>query len=108
MNSNAKALSGLSYLSIFFLPFIFPIIIFFGTKDIETRRHAKRALISHVLTIVLSVILVAIMFFGFMNTINNTLSMSFIILLFFSFILCIIAFAAIFIWNIVQAVKIIR
>ena len=108
MENNAKALSGLSYLSIFFLPFIFPIIIFFGTKDIETKRHAKRALISHVLTIVLSVLLVAIMLYTFVNTLDNTLSITFIILMFFSFILCIIAFAVIFIWNIVQAVKIIR
>ena len=108
MDSNAKALSGLSYLSVFFLPFIFPIIVFFGSKDLETKRHAKRAFISHLLTIVLSVFLVVIMLFTFFNTLDNTLSISFIILLIVSFILFIIAFAAILIWNIVQAVKVVR
>ena len=108
MNSNAKALSGLSYLSIFFLPFFLPIIIFFGSKDVETKRHAKRAFISHLLTIVLSVFLVVIMLFTFLNILDNTLSLTLIIFMFISFILCIIVTAAIFIWNIVQAVKVIR
>ena len=108
MNSNAKALRGLSYLSIFFLPFFLPIIIFFGSKDVETKRHAKRAFISHLLTIVLSVFLVVIMLFTFLNILDNTLSLTLIIFMFISFILCIIVTAAIFIWNIVQAVKVIR
>ena len=108
MNSNAKALSGLSYLSIFFLPFFLPIIIFFGSKDVETKRHAKRAFISHLLTIVLSVFSVVIMLFTFLNILDNTLSLTLIIFMFISFILCIIVTAAIFIWNIVQAVKVIR
>ena len=108
MDSNAKALSGLSYLSIFFLPFFLPIIVYFGSKDVETKRHAKRALYSHLLTIVVSVFLVLIMLFTFMNTFDNTLSTPLIILLFISFILCIVTFAGIFIWNIVQAVKVVR
>ena len=108
MDNNAKALSGLSYLSIFFFPFLLPIIVYFASKDGETRRHAKRALISHILTIVLSVILVVIVFLTFVKMPQNTLSTPSIILLFVVFILIIITYAGIYIWNIVQAVKVVR
>ena len=108
LDSNAKALSGLSYLSIFFFPFILPIIVYFASKDAETKHHAKRAFISHILTIVLSVILVVAIFFTFINTPDNTLSTPFVILLFISFILFTLAYAGIFIWSIIQAVKVVR
>ncbi len=108
MDSNGKALSGLSYLSVFFMPFFLPIIVYFGSKDVETKRHAKRAFISHLLTIALSVFFVVIMLFTFVNTVNRTLNISLIILFSILFIFCIAAFIGIFIWNIVQAVKVIR
>ena len=109
LDSNAKALSGLSYLSIFFLPFVLPIIVYFATNDAEAKRHAKRAFISQILIIVLSVILVLIIFFAFFfNMQDNTLNMSFVILLFVSFILIIGAFVVILIWSIVQGIKVIR
>lgn len=108
MDNNAKALSGLSYLSIFFFPFLLPIIVYFASKDVETRRHAKRALISHTLTILLSVILVVSIFYTFVRMPIITLSLPSFILLFIVFIFIVTTYAAIFIWNIVQAVKIVR
>ena len=108
MDSNAKALSGLSYLSIFFLPFVLPLIVYFATNDAEAKHHSKRAFISQILTIVLSVILVLIIFFAFFNMQDKVLNTSFVVLLFISFILIIGAFVLILIWSIVQAVKVIR
>ena len=108
MNNNAKALSGLSYLSIFFFPFLLPIIVYFTSKDSETRRHAKRAFISHVLTIVLSALLVVLLFYTFVKVPQNGLNPPSIIILFSIFLLFIAAFAFIFIWSIVQTLKVVR
>ena len=108
MNNNAKALSGLSYLSIFFFPFLLPVIVYFASKDFETRRHAKRAFISHVLTIVLSALLVILLFYTFVKMPQNTLSATSIFVLFSIFLLFIAAFACIFIWSIVQTLKVVR
>ena len=108
MNNNAEALSGLSYLSIFFFPFLLPIIVYFASKDRETRRHAKRAFISHVLTIVLSALLVVLLFYTFVTVPQNTLSVTSILVLVSVFLLFIVAFAFIFIWSIVQTLKVVR
>ena len=43
-----QLLSALSYFSIFFAPFLFPIIIWIVAKDDYIEGHAKRALFSHV------------------------------------------------------------
>ncbi|WP_335871596.1 DUF4870 domain-containing protein [Bacillus sp. 2205SS5-2] len=47
-----KLLSSLSYLSIFFAGFIFPLIVLFVTKDKEVKGHAVKALVSHIIPIV--------------------------------------------------------
>ncbi|WP_122645045.1 DUF4870 domain-containing protein [Enterococcus mediterraneensis] len=53
-----KILSALSYISIIFAPFIFPLIVWFLTPSgSETKYHAGRALKLHLLPVVLMVIL---------------------------------------------------
>lgn len=74
----------------------------------ESKHHAKRALISHLLTIVLFVLLILAFIFSFYVTPDNTLNTPMLLLLIASLILFIIANAVILIWNIVQAVKVIR
>ena len=59
----SKGLSAVSYLSYFFAPFILPIIILFITKEDFVKRHSKRAIISHLIPVVLGITL-AIFFFS--------------------------------------------
>ena len=53
----SKGLSAVSYLSYFFAPFILPIIILFITKEDFVKRHSKRAIISHLIPVVLGITL---------------------------------------------------
>ena len=104
---NAKGLSALSYLSIFFAPFLVPIVIFFASKDELIRHHSKRALISHIIPIVLGLIL----FISFLITaysadqlVSDFVTYGFII----SVIGYIVVSFGILIWNLVQAIKVLR
>ncbi|WP_316572357.1 DUF4870 domain-containing protein [Neobacillus sp. YIM B06451] len=47
-----KILSGLCYFSIFFAPFLFPIVVYFVVDDFITKEHAKKALLSHLIPFV--------------------------------------------------------
>ena len=40
-------LSSLCYFSIFFAPFLFPVIVWIAVRDSYVQSHAKRALLSH-------------------------------------------------------------
>ncbi|MFC7678059.1 DUF4870 domain-containing protein [Paenibacillus sp. GCM10028914] len=53
-----QLLSSLSYFSIFFAPFILPIIVWIASNDIYVEKHAKRALISHLFPVVAGIILI--------------------------------------------------
>ena len=50
----SKILAAFSYLSIFFAPFIVPLIVYFVTKDSDVKRHSIRALVSHLIPFVLA------------------------------------------------------
>lgn len=47
-----KIFASLSYFSIFFAGFIFPLVVYFVVPDEEVKHHAKKALISHILPFV--------------------------------------------------------
>ncbi|MBM7690952.1 hypothetical protein JOC77_000355 [Peribacillus deserti] len=46
MDTN-KLLAALSYFSIFFAPFLLPIILYFVSDDYFVKEHSKKAFISH-------------------------------------------------------------
>lgn len=96
-----RLLSALSYLSVFFAPFIVPIIVFLASKDDEVRDHSKKALISHLIPFV-SAIFAFILFFGSIFT-NNEFAIggSF----FLGFALVIVVNIVVVIYNIFKAIK---
>ncbi|MEK4427086.1 hypothetical protein [Solibacillus sp. FSL K6-1523] len=106
---NSKGLSAIGYLSIFFAPFIVPLFIFLVSKEQVVRSHAKRAFISHsvpfVLGIIFLLLFVSASFFALYTTSfnGNTFLLSAII-----FILYLLLFISIAIWNLVQAIKVLR
>lgn len=53
-----QLLSSLSYFSIFFAPFILPVIVWILSKDHYVEKHAKRALLSHLFPIIAAIVLI--------------------------------------------------
>ncbi|MFD1927819.1 DUF4870 domain-containing protein [Sporosarcina siberiensis] len=107
-------LSALSYFSILFSPLLLPIIIYLVTNDTEVRSHAKRSFISHIIPIALLIvgfILFSLSIFSLENRMFDMMqgNSSFwnISPLFFMLIYGLIT-AIIFIWNIVQGIRLIK
>lgn len=105
---NNKLLSSLSYLSVLFLPFLIPIIIYFVTKEKDVKYHAKRAFMSHLISILIAIFLSILFAIILFYTLGNALNTPLLILLFSLLILSLIVEIAIFIWNIMQAIKVVR
>lgn len=98
---DTRPLSALSYLSIFFAPFIVPILVFLLSKDEDVRAHSKKALISHLFPF-LSGVAAFIFFFGAIFT-NNEAAIGGSVILGFSII--VLANIGVVIYNIYKAIK---
>ncbi|MDR0266961.1 DUF4870 domain-containing protein [Paenibacillus sp.] len=92
-----QLLSALSYFSIFFAPFIFPIIVWIASNDSYVAMHSKRALISHILPFVAAVPLLILTFGA-----DNPGSVLGYVILF------IIIYFGTFIYNIVKGIQVLR
>ena len=105
--NNSKALSALNYFSVFFAPFIVPIIIYFISPDPEVKRHSIRALLSHVIPFILGIILVITLFivgvFSMQVNGDNVLATWVLLVLGYGLL-----YLAIIIWNVVQGIKVLR
>lgn len=95
-----KILSSLSYFSLFFAPFLFPLIVYFLTEH-ETKRHAKRAFISHIIPLVLIVLAMIIIIIVDVNSVET----SPIFLILWMIVTAIITLVM-YIWNIIQGIKV--
>ncbi|MFJ7732370.1 DUF4870 domain-containing protein [Lysinibacillus sp. NPDC097231] len=109
---NQKILSAFSYLSVFFAPFIVPLIVYFVSKDSDVKRHSIRALISHLIPFVFGIIFFAVFVFSTVsfNTYDpySSGSNTFMIVWLASFVIYLLVSLGIVIWNIIQAVRVIR
>lgn len=101
MDTTQRVIASLNYFSIFFAPFLFPIIVYFVTTNESVKYHAKRALLSHIIpvlvmigSIVTGIILV---FSNFAGVAAGTIALGYLAagILYFIFM----------IWNIVQGIK---
>lgn len=92
-----QLLSSLSYFSIFFAPFLLPLIVWIVAQDDYVTGHAKKALFSHVFPFLAVIPLLIFMFNA-----NHTASIIGYVVLFF-----VIYFGA-FIYNIYQGIKVLR
>lgn len=100
MMEGNKILSALCYFSIFFAPFLFPIIVYFVTEQ-EVKEHAKKALWSHLIPLL--VLFLGVIGFGFMGV--NGWSHFGIAILIVCIVFGILALYY-FIWNIIQGIKV--
>ena len=106
-----KGLSAVGYLSFYFMPFILPLIIFFIAKDDVVKHHNKRAFISQLIPIILWIIYIILFFVFALTTPSNAMleaNYAFESSIFIGFaILALITFV-VAIWNLVQAIKVLR
>ncbi|MHA6260267.1 hypothetical protein ACXYMX_10280 [Sporosarcina sp. CAU 1771] len=110
MPSN-KTLSSLCYFSLFFSPLLLPFVIYLFIDDREVKRHAKLALISHMIPVALLIIGFIVFSLSMFSAEKRMLDMmngnfgfwsySPVLFMFFYGFFTIL----IFIWNIVQGVK---
>lgn len=108
---NQKILSAFSYLSIFFAPFIVPLVVYFISKDSEVKRHSIRALISHLIPVAFGIVFFILFVFStisFNTTDPFSNGNSLIIVWLVTFVIYLLVSLAIVIWNIIQAVRIVR
>ncbi|WP_347548802.1 DUF4870 domain-containing protein [Pseudalkalibacillus hwajinpoensis] len=92
-----KVMSSLCYFSVFFAPFLFPIIVFLVMRDEEVSYHAKRAILSHLFPFVSLILAFITLFVLDVGTV--------IILGIFVFGLLNVI---VFIWNIVKGIQVLR
>ncbi|GLB59824.1 hypothetical protein [Cytobacillus sp. NCCP-133] len=96
-----KVLSALSYFSIMFAGFIFPLIVFFASGDPEVKRHSKSAFLSHLIP------LVPVPFFMFAGVTQFTVNEQDIPVFFLVSVgIAIILSLIVLIWNIIKGVKV--
>ena len=102
MDSSSKVLSSLSYFSIFFAPFLLPVLVYVLSKEEDVKHHAKRALVSHIVP--LFVIIFGIGFGVVLGlSVVDTYSMGTVII---SYVTGGLLYVIFFDWNIIQGIKI--
>ena len=109
-----NTLSSLCYFSIFFSPLLLPVIIYLVTDDSEVKFHAKRSFISHIIPIallILGFILFSLSMFSVENRMFEMMNAGFNFWsaspIFFMLLYGLVTLI-IFVWNIVQGVKLIK
>ncbi|RHW38907.1 DUF4870 domain-containing protein [Neobacillus notoginsengisoli] len=96
-----KVLSGLCYFSIFFAPFLFPIVVYFVAEDSGTKSHAKSAFWSHLLPF--AAIPIAMLAFFFSASAESAAGLA---VAFLGFAAYGILSLAVVIWNLIKGIKV--
>nr|WP_285846630.1 hypothetical protein [Priestia koreensis] len=87
------------YFSIFFAPFLLPVVVYFITNEYEVKRDAKAALLSHVFPVVLIPVFTLLYFYSIDS--DSTAFYGFLLLVVISAIIIFI----VIVWNIVKGIK---
>nr|WP_263324876.1 DUF4870 domain-containing protein [Neobacillus sp. Marseille-Q6967] len=96
-----KVLSGLCYFSVFFAGFLFPLVVMLASGDDMTKRHAKSALLSHLIPLIpLPVMIIALI-----NEISNNPDQVPVFTIGTAIVMVIISIIVV-IWNVIKGVKV--
>ncbi|GAA0414899.1 MAG: DUF4870 domain-containing protein [Bacillota bacterium] len=97
-------LSSLSYFSIFFAPFLFPIIVYF-VADKSVKHHAIKALWAHLVPFITIVCIIVIAVTLGISQLSQTVNGGILIGV---AILAVIVNVYFFIWNLVRGIKVLN
>lgn len=106
MNRDQSIIASICYFSVFFMPFIVPIVAYFVVDQKETKRHSARALWSHVLPVAACVFGFGAIPFLLTTQASDSLVPVFTVLI-LSFLVA-IGFLISVIWNIIQGIKVLQ
>ncbi|AJS57875.1 DUF4870 domain-containing protein [Paenibacillus sp. IHBB 10380] len=99
-----KILSSLCYFSIFFTPFLFPLIVFFVAEE-DVKYHAKKALWTHLIPYAALIAgLVASGVIGLSTQTETAMVMGIIV----AYIIFAVIGVYFFVWNILKGIKLLR
>ncbi|WP_283678312.1 hypothetical protein [Lentilactobacillus sp. Marseille-Q4993] len=98
-----KILSSLSYLSIFFAPIIFPIIVWILSNDDSTIQNARKATFLHIAPVILTII--ALFIIGTTGLLTNSGAATGFVTIGLVSVLLLVDFV-LFIYNLVIGIKI--
>lgn len=98
-----KVFSSLCYFSIFFAPFLFPIVMYFIVDNKEVKGHAKKSLLSHIIPFIAYIIIIGFLVGG--AVIDTTGDVFFWVFISGMLIVGIMS-VAIYIYNIVKGIKV--
>lgn len=90
-------LSSLCYFSIFFAPFLLPIIVWIAVRDEYVRGHARKSILSHIFPVI-----AAIPLLYFIITANHAGSVVGFVLLF------VVVYLGVFVYNIYKGIMTLR
>ncbi|WP_432339210.1 hypothetical protein [Bacillus tequilensis] len=106
MNRNQSIIASLCYFSVFIAPIIVPIVVYFVVDEKETKRHAIRSLISHIIPFV-GWLFLFIAFLGGAIAIDAD-SLLPVFVIFGGAIIYFLVVISIIIWNVIQGIKVLR
>lgn len=99
--STRNILASLSYFSIFFAPILVPLVLWIVTNDRYVARHAKNALVSHIVPTVFLVMAIVFFMSGVFFIQNVFVGIALFVL--FGLLSLIL-----FIWNIIMGIKVLQ
>nr|WGD62420.1 hypothetical protein P5648_18605 [Bacillus subtilis]WGD75596.1 hypothetical protein P5631_19250 [Bacillus subtilis]WGD87879.1 hypothetical protein P5656_18990 [Bacillus subtilis] len=106
MNRNQAIIASLCYFSVFIAPIIVPIVAYFVVNEKETKRHAIRSLISHIVPFVGWLFLFIALLGGAVAIDGDSLLPVFVII--GGAVIYFLVVIGIIIWNVIQGIKVLR
>ncbi|MEL3962422.1 DUF4870 domain-containing protein [Lysinibacillus endophyticus] len=105
---NNKIISALCYVSLLFAPFLLPLIVYLVINNNEVKYHAKRAFISHLIPVVIGMLLGIFGIFGIFSVTSTDIMNGFVISLFIFMAIYFLITIILLIWNLIQAVRVLK
>lgn len=106
LNRNQAIIASICYFSVFLAPLILPIVAYFVVDEKETKRHAMRALISHIIPFAGLLIVIAGVVGGVITAQGESM-VPFFVMITGAAVYFLILIAMV-IWNIVHGIKVLR
>ncbi|MCC9022334.1 hypothetical protein [Bacillus nakamurai] len=106
MNRNQALISSICYFSVFIAPLIVPIVAYFVVDEKETKRHAIRAFVSHIIPFAGGLIVIAGVVGGAITAQEESLLPIFVMIT--GAIIYFLIVIGMVIWNVVQGIKVLR
>ncbi|MBD1381429.1 DUF4870 domain-containing protein [Metabacillus arenae] len=101
-----KVISSLCYFSVFFAPFLFPLVVYFVVDEKQVKNDAKSSFLSHIVPIISIIVLmvVPILIASFLNGPEGLIVGSIIVV----YVLVVIINIAVIVWNVIKGIKVLK